>query len=52
MTYDFMRHFADSWGLLAMLVFFLGAVVWVFRPGSREHYDHAAKIPLENASED
>ncbi|MQW35964.1 CcoQ/FixQ family Cbb3-type cytochrome c oxidase assembly chaperone, partial [Sinorhizobium meliloti] len=25
-TYTAMRHFADSWGLLAMTLFFLGVV--------------------------
>ncbi len=45
-TYTAMRHFADSWGLLAMAVFFIGVVIFVFRPGSRKNADDAAKIPL------
>jgi hypothetical protein len=29
------------------------AEMWVgFRPGSRDYYDRAAKIPLQNSSED
>jgi cytochrome c oxidase cbb3-type subunit 4 len=52
MTYDAMRHFADSWGLLAMVVFFVTVAVFVFRPGSRRHYDEAANIPLANDPED
>lgn len=51
-TYDTLRHFADSWGLVAMFVFFLGAVAFVFRPGAKRHYDEAARIPLKNGSED
>ena len=51
-TYDTMRHFADSWGLIAMFVFFTATAVFVFRPGSKAHYDEAARIPLKNASED
>ena len=47
-----MRHFADSWGLLVMVVFFAAVAVFVFRPGSRRHYDNAAKIPLDNGPED
>jgi cytochrome c oxidase cbb3-type subunit 4 len=50
--YDIMRHFADSWGLVAMFVFFIAAAVFAFRPGSRKHYDDAARIPLKNGSED
>ncbi len=31
-----LRHMADSWGLLAMFVVFLGVSIWVFRPGCPE----------------
>lgn len=51
-TYDVMRHMADSWGLLAMFVFFVAMVLFVFRRGSRAHYEEAAQIPLKNSSED
>ena len=47
MDYTTLRHFADSWGLLAMTVFFIGAVIFVLRPGSRESADQAAQIPLK-----
>jgi cytochrome c oxidase cbb3-type subunit 4 len=46
-TYTAMRHFADSWGLLAMTLFFLGVVLFVFRPGTRKIADEAAAIPLK-----
>lgn len=35
-TYTAMRHFADSWGLLAMTLFFAGVVVFTLRPGSKK----------------
>ena len=47
-TYTAMRHFADSWGLLGMTLFFIGAVIFAFRPGSRKLADEAARIPLED----
>lgn len=47
-TYTALRHFADSWGLLAMALFFVGAAVFVFRPGSRRLADEAANIPLKD----
>lgn len=50
--YDVLRHMADSWGLLVMVVFFTGAGLFAFRPGSKAYYDEAAKIPLKNGSED
>jgi cytochrome c oxidase cbb3-type subunit IV len=50
-TYDSMRHFADSWGLLGMVVFFLGVVVWVLRPGARRAADEAKMIPFREHDE-
>ncbi len=50
-TYDVMRHFADSWGLLALTFIILFVVVFVFRKGSRAQYDRAARIPLDDDSE-
>jgi cytochrome c oxidase cbb3-type subunit IV len=47
-TYTAMRHFADSWGLLFMVLFFAGVVVFAFRPGSRKQADEAARIPLKD----
>jgi len=40
MTYDALRHFADSWGLVMMAVTFLAFIGWTFRP--RAHVDHEA----------
>ncbi|ESW78120.1 MULTISPECIES: cbb3-type cytochrome c oxidase subunit 3 [unclassified Mesorhizobium] len=48
MTYNFMREFADSWGLLAMALFFLGCVAFALRPGSRRQAERAAHIPLKD----
>jgi cytochrome c oxidase cbb3-type subunit 4 len=47
-TYTAMREFADSWALLAMTLFFIGVVVFAFRPGSRKQADQAARIPLKD----
>jgi cytochrome c oxidase cbb3-type subunit IV len=46
-TYQALRTFADSWGLLYMTLIFIGAVLWTFRPGGRRRSDEAARIPLE-----
>ena len=50
MTYDALRHFADSWGLL--LAIFLIVVIFVFRPGSKKLYRHMSRIPLEDDKKD
>ncbi|MBU2891521.1 cbb3-type cytochrome oxidase subunit 3 [Celeribacter halophilus] len=44
MDYHILREFADSWVLLAMFVFFIGAVIWAFRPGSRKEHRDTADI--------
>lgn len=41
-TYSLLREFADSWALLALFLFFVGAVLWVWRPGSRALHEEAA----------
>ncbi len=47
-TYQAMRTFADSWGLLAMFLLFVGVVfAVVLRPGARQAARDAAQIPLK-----
>ncbi len=46
-TYDALRHFADSWGLAAMVVVFLIFALWPFRPGAREDNEAAANMIFE-----
>jgi len=50
-TYDALRHLADSWGLLAILVVFLVLSLWVFRPGSRQHHHDAANMIFEEEND-
>jgi cytochrome c oxidase cbb3-type subunit 4 len=47
-TYAMLREFAASWALLAMFLFFIGVVIWTFRPGSRDKHKDIANIPLRN----
>lgn len=44
-TYTLLRHLADSWGLLTMVLLFTGIAIWVFRPGAaRVQHDAAMQI--------
>ena len=45
--YETLRHFADSWALLALTLAFLAVLLWVFRPGSRRTYRNQAEIPFK-----
>ena len=42
MTYDAVRHFADSWGLLLMTLAFLTLAAWPFLPGATRGNARAA----------
>lgn len=45
MSYDALRHFADSWGLLFMVLTFLAVIGWALRPAARTlHQDAATSI--------
>ncbi len=47
-TYSFLRELADSWILLAMCIFYIGAIAWAFRPGSRALHADISDIPFRN----
>lgn len=47
-AYDTLRHLADSWGLLAMLIVFVALALWPFRPGARDRNDAAANLIFED----
>lgn len=46
MTYAELRHFADSWFLLAMTLTFVSFVAWALRPGSKQQQDETARSIL------
>ena len=48
MRYEELRHFADSWGLLALALVFLAVLLWVVRPGARRGYGEQANIPFKH----
>lgn len=47
-TYSILREFADSWVLLALFAFFIGVVIWAFRPGSGPVHRDTASIPFRH----
>jgi cytochrome c oxidase cbb3-type subunit IV len=51
MSYEALRHFADSWGLLLLTLVFLIVLVWINRPGSRDLYRSQAEIPFKHDKE-
>jgi cytochrome c oxidase cbb3-type subunit 4 len=47
-TYTLLRHLADSWVLLAMFAFFVGAILFAWRPGSRPLHEAAGQVPFRH----
>ncbi|MCB1403956.1 MAG: cbb3-type cytochrome c oxidase subunit 3, partial [Rhodobacteraceae bacterium] len=39
---------ADSWALALIFLFFVGVVLWVFRPGSGKTYKDTANMIFRN----
>lgn len=50
-TYEALRHFADSWGLAAMVVAFIALAAWPFRPGSGDMNRRAAEAIFEDEND-
>ena len=48
MTYDALRHFADSWGLVFMAFVYLVMIGWALLPRNRETHRAAAHMILDN----
>jgi cytochrome c oxidase cbb3-type subunit 4 len=50
-TYDALRHIADSYVLVGMVVIFLILAFWPFRPGAKRRNDDAANIIFEDKND-
>jgi len=47
MTYDSLAYFAKTWGLVYLVILFLGVLFYALRPSSRQKFEDAAQIPLK-----
>jgi cytochrome c oxidase cbb3-type subunit 4 len=47
MTYESVSYFAQTWGLVYLVVLFAVVLVYALRPGNRKKFEDAARIPLE-----
>jgi cytochrome c oxidase cbb3-type subunit IV len=51
MSYDALRHFADSWGLVAMTILYLVLIGWHFRPGGKQRSQEATTMIFDEPQE-
>ncbi len=47
MTYESVSYFAQTWGLVYLVVLFAGVLVYALRPGAKDKFEQAARIPLK-----
>lgn len=47
MTHETLSHFAQTWGLVFLVVLFLGACAYALWPSNRSRFDRAARVPLD-----
>lgn len=47
MDYHSLARFAQTWGLVYMVIIFIGVLVYAFRPGAKKTFDDAARMPLK-----
>lgn len=52
MTYDNLRHIADSYGLILLGIVFVTMIGWTFRPGSRSDYRRASRMIFDEERDD
>lgn len=45
--YETLASIAQSWGLLIFILAFVLVLLYALNPASREQFDRAARIPLE-----
>jgi cytochrome c oxidase cbb3-type subunit 4 len=46
--YSFLRELADSWVLLGMFIFLIGAWIFAFWPSLSKHREDASMIPFRD----
>lgn len=47
MTYEIVSRFAQTWGLVFLLVLFLSACAYALWPGNRGRFEQASRMPLD-----
>ncbi|MEP7315898.1 MAG: cbb3-type cytochrome c oxidase subunit 3 [Sphingomicrobium sp.] len=52
MSYEALRHFADSYALAIMAVLYLVLTGWALRPSRRAANDRAAKMIFDESEHD
>lgn len=52
MTYQQVSHFAQTWGLVFLVIAFVLVIAYALWPGNRKTFDRAARRPLDEEQPD
>tara|TARA_X000001316_G_scaffold6901_1_gene1704 strand:- start:429 stop:578 length:150 start_codon:yes stop_codon:yes gene_type:complete len=47
MDYETIAAFSKTWGLVYLVVLFVGVLVYALRPGAKKKFQDAAQIPFK-----
>ncbi|MBT3305033.1 MAG: cbb3-type cytochrome c oxidase subunit 3 [Alphaproteobacteria bacterium] len=47
MTFQDVSYFAQTWGLVYMMILFFGMLIYALRPSAKKKFDDAAQIPFK-----
>jgi len=47
MTFQDVSYFAQTWGLVYMMILFFGMLIYALRPGAKKKFEDAAQIPFK-----
>jgi cytochrome c oxidase cbb3-type subunit 4 len=51
MSFQAVSHFAQTWGLVLLVVLFAAVLAYALWPGNRKRFERAARAPLEDDKE-
>ena len=47
MTFQDVSYFAQTWGLVYLVILFIGMLIYALRPGAKKKSEDAAQIPFK-----
>ncbi|MBT3306987.1 MAG: cbb3-type cytochrome c oxidase subunit 3 [Alphaproteobacteria bacterium] len=47
MTFQDVSYFAQTWGLVYLVILFIGMLIYALRPGAKKKFEDAAQIPFK-----
>ncbi len=47
MDFTTLSQFAQTWGLVYLVILFAGVLVYALRPGAKSKFEDAARIPFK-----